>query len=114
VNDAWDSARILTQWSESKVLRERPSRVLVRRHAHSFDVARLIDLRSLAPIRPGDNRAGTESICPRFKRSFMPVSLKAALFPIGAIGKGVRHFEFRIHILNSNAKQWSFAQKADK
>jgi hypothetical protein len=44
----------------------------------------------------------------------MPVSLKWALFPIGAIGKGVRHFEFRIHILNSNAKQWNFAQKADK
>src|SRR5450755_2162176 len=44
----------------------------------------------------------------------MPVSLKGALFPIGAIGKSVRHFEFRIHILNSNAKQWNCAQKADK
>jgi len=44
----------------------------------------------------------------------MPVSLKWAPFSIGAIGKGVRHFEFRMHILNSNAKQWNFAQKADK
>jgi hypothetical protein len=44
----------------------------------------------------------------------MPVSQKGTLFPIGAIGKGVRHFEFRMHILNSNAKQWNFAQKADK
>jgi hypothetical protein len=28
--------------------------------------------------------------------------------------QGVRHFEFRIHILNSNAKQWNCEQKADK
>jgi hypothetical protein len=28
--------------------------------------------------------------------------------------QGRAPFEFRIHILNSNAKQWNFAQKADK
>src|SRR5262245_6132014 len=52
--------------------RPRPSKALARRHERSFHCAKVIArLRSRAPMRLGDKRAYTKSICPKFNRSFI-------------------------------------------